>query len=39
MIAAHAEWGVETRKRWVRIGKTDGDGWVVDAPHPTRNSE
>jgi len=35
MIAAHSDWSVEPRKRWVTIGKRQGESWIVDAPHPT----
>jgi hypothetical protein len=35
MIAAHSDWSVDKRKRWVTIGRSHGKGWVVDAPHPT----
>jgi hypothetical protein len=34
MIAAHSDWSVDPRKRWVTIGKSRGDGWVLDEPHP-----
>jgi len=35
MIAAHSDWSVDQRKRWVTIGRRRGDDWIVDAPHPT----
>jgi hypothetical protein len=35
MIAAHSDWSVDKRKRWVTIGRSHGADWVVDAPHPT----
>jgi len=35
MIAAHSDWSVDKRKRWVTIGRTYRKGWIVDAPHPT----
>jgi len=35
MIAAHSDWSVDQRKRWVTIGRSHGEGWIVDAPHHT----
>jgi hypothetical protein len=35
MIAAHSDWSVDARKRWITIGKTRGAGWVLGEPQPT----
>jgi hypothetical protein len=35
MIAAHSDWSVDPRKRWVTIGRRVEDYWVLDAPQPT----
>jgi hypothetical protein len=35
MIAAHSDWSVDERKRWMTVGRTHGGGWILDAPHPT----
>lgn len=34
MIAAHADWSVDKRKRWITIGRKTGQGWFVDPPCP-----
>ena len=33
-IAAHADWSVDPRKRWVAIARRDGEGWRLGAPVP-----
>jgi hypothetical protein len=35
MIAAHSDWSVDKRKRWITIGRKVADFWVLDAPQPT----
>jgi hypothetical protein len=35
MIAAHSDWSVDKRKRWITIGRKMRDFWVLDAPQPT----
>jgi len=32
MIAAHADWSLDPRKRWVSIARRDGGHWQVSAP-------
>ncbi|CAH0315244.1 hypothetical protein [Roseomonas sp. CECT 9278] len=34
MIAAHADWSIDPRKRWVSIARRDADGWRAQAPVP-----
>lgn len=34
MIAAHADWSIDPRKRWVSIARRDGRGWRAEAPVP-----
>jgi hypothetical protein len=34
MIAAHADWSTDPRKRWVSIARSDGRGWRAAAPAP-----
>ncbi len=34
MIAAHADWAVDPRKRWVCVARRTGRGWAVEAPCP-----
>ncbi len=34
MIAAHADWSVDPRKRWACVGRRGGGGWAVEAPRP-----
>ena len=34
LVAAHADWSIDPRKRWVCIARRDGDGWRADAPRP-----
>ena len=34
LIAAHADWSTDARKRWMTIAVGSPDGWSVDAPQP-----
>ena len=34
MIAAHADWSVDPRKRWVAVAHREGNGWRLAAPEP-----
>ncbi|MBN9561704.1 MAG: hypothetical protein J0H14_13395 [Alphaproteobacteria bacterium] len=34
MVAAHADWSVDPRKRWVSVGRRDAHGWRIAAPRP-----
>ncbi len=34
MLAAHADWSVDPRKRWITIAVKTARGWAVDAPMP-----
>lgn len=34
MIAAHADWSTDPRKRWVSIARRGADGWRAAAPVP-----
>lgn len=34
MIAAHADWSVDPRKRWACVARRRGAGWRVEAPVP-----
>jgi len=33
-LAAHADWSVDPRKRWVAVARRDGAGWKLGAPEP-----
>lgn len=33
-LAAHADWSVDPRKRWISVARRDGPGWRVAAPAP-----
>ncbi|HEY7576574.1 MAG TPA: hypothetical protein VH855_03175 [Acetobacteraceae bacterium] len=33
-VAAHADWSVDARKRWVAVARREGDGWRLAAPAP-----
>jgi hypothetical protein len=33
-LAAHADWSVDPRKRWVAMARRDGAGWTLAAPQP-----
>lgn len=37
MIAAHADWSVDSAKRWVTIGVLTGRQWVLEAPVPVED--
>lgn len=34
MIAAHADWSTDPRKRWISIARRGSRGWVAEAPVP-----
>lgn len=34
MIAAHADWSIDPRKRWVSIARRRGGQWRAEAPRP-----
>lgn len=34
MIAAHADWSKDPRKRWVAVARRGGGGWLASAPRP-----
>jgi len=34
MIAAHSDWSMNPRKRWLTIGRRRGDEWVLGVPQP-----
>ncbi len=34
MLAAHADWSVDPRKRWVTVARGDPDGWTIATPRP-----
>ena len=34
MIAAHADWSVDPRKRWIAVARHEAGGWRVAAPAP-----
>ncbi len=33
-IAAHADWSMDARKRWMAVARRDGDVWHLDEPRP-----
>jgi len=33
-LAAHADWSIDPRKRWVSIARWRSDGWYTDEPRP-----
>jgi hypothetical protein len=33
-VAAHADWSVDTRKRWMSLAHRAGAGWILSAPRP-----
>jgi hypothetical protein len=33
-VAAHADWSVDARKRWMTVARRDGAGWRIAAPVP-----
>jgi len=34
LIAAHADWSMDPRKRWVAVARRAGAGWRMEAPRP-----
>jgi hypothetical protein len=34
MIAAHADWSMDPRKRWISIARRNAHGWRAEAPQP-----
>ena len=34
MLAAHADWSIDPRKRWIAVARLLGKYWSVDAPRP-----
>ncbi|PWS33990.1 hypothetical protein DFH01_27005 [Falsiroseomonas bella] len=32
MIAAHADWSIDPRKRWIALARRGADGWRAEAP-------
>ncbi|HXT79886.1 MAG TPA: DUF429 domain-containing protein [Acetobacteraceae bacterium] len=34
MLAAHADWSTDPRKRWVAVIRRDGTGWRIGLPRP-----
>jgi hypothetical protein len=34
LIAAHADWSIDPRKRWLSLARRDAKGWVAAAPRP-----
>ncbi|MFZ6763585.1 hypothetical protein [Pseudoroseomonas sp. WGS1072] len=34
MLAAHADWSIDPRKRWVTLARRDAAGWRAGAPRP-----
>jgi hypothetical protein len=34
MLAAHADWSIDPRKRWMALARRGRAGWVADAPRP-----
>jgi hypothetical protein len=33
-LAAHADWSVDPRKRWMTVAHRTGTGWTLSAPEP-----
>lgn len=33
-IAAHADWSIDARKRWLAVARGDGDAWLLAEPQP-----
>lgn len=33
-LAAHADWSIEPRKRWVAVARRGTDGWLLQSPRP-----
>jgi hypothetical protein len=36
-LAAHADWSIDPRKRWVTVARRNTTGWIVAAPRPVRD--
>ena len=34
LIAAHADWSLDPKKRWITVARRDAEGWRVTAPRP-----
>ncbi len=34
VLAAHGDWSIDPRKRWVTVAHRDGAGWRMPPPHP-----
>lgn len=34
MLAAHADWSMDPRKRWMALARRGARGWVAEAPRP-----
>ncbi len=34
MLAVHADWSMDPRKRWMSVARPHGEGWRIDAPTP-----
>lgn len=34
MLAAHADWSIDPRKRWIALARRGARGWVAEAPRP-----
>ncbi|MDB5372863.1 MAG: hypothetical protein JWP04_1505, partial [Belnapia sp.] len=34
LIAAHADWSMDARKRWITVARRDAAGWQAAAPRP-----
>ncbi|WP_372617899.1 hypothetical protein [Falsiroseomonas sp.] len=34
MLAAHADWSVDPRKRWMALARRGAGGWMAEAPRP-----
>jgi Protein of unknown function (DUF429) len=34
LLAAHADWSVDARKRWMAVARSDGGLWRIAAPEP-----
>jgi hypothetical protein len=34
MLAAHADWSIDPRKRWMALARRGTRGWVAEAPRP-----
>lgn len=37
MLAAHADWSSDPRKRWLTLARREAEGWRVAAPRPVGN--